>query len=725
MKPYFLALVISLFFSTISQSNESDYRSNNFGAVGLIETPTARFSEDGVIGFGLSASDPYNRLYTNMQFLPWLEVVVRYTEIEGRPYYTGNPQSYKDKSADIKLKILSEGKFVPELALGLMDIGGSNLFASEYIVGTKKLGNFDLSFGMGWGRMATRGHINNPFNWFFDSKGRSTGMTGREVAGAIDPGIWFTGDKVGLFGGLEYRTPIDNLRVQIEYDPNDYEQEIGDTFIDVDSPINLGLTYQINTSERGKADIALGLVRGNTIYANLQVKSNLNMELKSKFQAPLEQLNKQTLEPFNELNNNWQKYLTDKIIWQLGNEGFVTHDISFIGNDTLQARISQGRFRKTLNAIDTASRVLANNAPKNIKNIEIINVDQGLETLHTSIPIKKLQQIVRERSLSEEDIFYFPLDKDNQRDQVTVENEYLYPNFYWEIRPNINGSLGGPIKFYWWQLEALIHTEYSFKKGLYLTTDIGIDIYNNWEKWDWHGVSGDLHRVRSDRRLYLREGENGIRKMQLDYLFAISSNITAKITAGLFEKMYGGIGGEVLYLPDTKSWGIGMEAYWVKQRDFDQMFSFLDYQNVTGHLNFYYDLPFYNLRLKTSIGKFLAKDKGVNVDISRRFKSGTSVGAMVSLTDCDSECFGEGSFNKWIYFTMPMDFSYSTTTRNKTNFGWSPLTRDGGVKVEPGKKLYPIHMDARDELDILRKKELSIVKIFKGFSRKPKQSSDI
>ncbi len=154
------------------------------------------------------------------------------------------------------------------------------------------------------------------------------------------------------------------------------------------------------------------------------------------------------------------------------------------------------------------------------------------------------------------------------------------------------------------------------------------------------------------------------------------------------------------------------------------MFSFLDYQTITGHINFYYDLPVYNLRLKTSLGKFLAEDKGINFDISRRFNNGTSVGAMVSLTDCDSDCFGEGAFNKWIYFTMPMDFSYSNTTRNKTNFGWSPLTRDGGVKVEPGKKLYAIQMDARDEIVVLSRKQWSLKKLFGGFSTKPKLKAD-
>ena len=123
--------------------------------------------------------------------------------------------------------------------------------------------------------------------------------------------------------------------------------------------------------------------------------------------------------------------------------------------------------------------------------------------------------------------------------------------------------------------------------------------------------------------------------------------------------MYGGIGGEVLYMPDDKQWALGVDAYWVKQREFDQKFSFQDYQTVTGFVSFYYNLPFYDMRFKGSVGKFLGKDTGVNIDISRRFKTGARVGAMASLTNCDASCVGEGSFNKWIYFTLPMDLFYT------------------------------------------------------------------
>ena len=112
------------------------------------------------------------------------------------------------------------------------------------------------------------------------------------------------------------------------------------------------------------------------------------------------------------------------------------------------------------------------------------------------------------------------------------------------------------------------------------------------------------------------------------------------------------------------------------------------------------------------MGKFLGKDIGAHIDVSRRFETGARVGAIVALTDCDSECVGEGSFHKGIYFELPMNLFYiQSTTRNKTGTAWSPLTKDAGAKLERG-ELYELVTDATDEVGQLRQKNWSIRKIF-------------
>jgi len=371
-----------------------------------------------------------------------------------------------------------------------------------------------------------------------------------------------------------------------------------------------------------------------------------------------------------------------------------------------------------LQAIDLASRILANNSPKNIDQITVINIDQGIETLRATIPRETLVNSVVSGPLDEE-LLVFNDDSSLASNAMIRENEYLYPNFYWDLKPHMLGTLQHQAKFYFWQLEALLHTEYSIRQGLYLSTDIGINIVNNYDGYTYHIPDGELHHVRQDRRLYLTEGESGLRRMALDYLIDPHPSIKAKISIGYLEWMYGGFGGEIIYFPDHKQWALGIDAYWVKQRDFDQKFSFRDYKTVTGHLSYYQNLPFYDMRLKLSAGKFLGKDTGMHVDISRRFATGARVGGIVALTNCDSACVGEGSFNKWIYFELPMNlFFVQSTTRGKAGYAWSPLTKDAGTKIEPG-GLYNLMMNATDEVDSLRQTSWSLKKIFSGFSTKP------
>ena len=702
-----------------------------YGGVGLIQNPSARFHSDGEFLFGISTEEPYNRVYAKVQFFPWLEAVLKYTEGTNKKYNKGISQTWKDKGIDLKVKLTDEGDYIPAIAIGIFDVGGTGSFSSEFVVANKRINNFDFSLGLGWGRYGAKGHVSNPMSILSDDFSVRGGRSA--LGGTLNLDRLFSGEKAAFFGGLEYSTPIQNLTFKAEYDSYDYKDEIGnglnridvtkpsgpDNVFKVGSDFNYALNYRLPIGTRDVLDLSVGYVRGETIYTNFSVHSNLNNFGYEKYRAKKETLNTPYLEAFESLNDKWQDYLVDLIIWQMGNEGLVTHNVIF-NDDEMIIEMSQSRFFETMKAVDLASRILANNSPKNIKTITVSNIDSGMETLRASIPREKLVESVALGPV-DESLYDFRKDDINFSDSIVRSNEYLYPNFYWEIKPHLTGTLQHQIKFYFYQLEALAHFTYSIKKGLYFMGDIGIDITNNYDEYTWHVPDGELHHVRQDRRLYLTQGQSGIRRLALDYYIDLSSNLKAKVSAGLLEWMYGGVGGEIMYYPNSGNWALGFDAYWVKQRDFDQKFSFRDYETVTGHLTAYYDIPFYNLRLKTSFGKFLGKDVGALIDISRRFETGARVGGMVALTDCDSDCVGEGSFNKWIYFQLPMDLFYSKkrTTRNTAYYAWAPLTKDAGTRVEPG-SLYSILSNANDSTKSKQRKNFSMRSILSGFSTAPK-----
>ena len=729
LKKYYRFISLFLFLQSFYlHANEADkYSQNVYGGIGLIQTPTARFNDDGEFGFGVSTEKPWSRLYGTMQFFPWLEATVRYTEGEFQPYQPGMDQTWKDKGIDLKLKILEESMSIPALAIGLADIGGTGAYSSEYIVASKSINNIDLTLGLGWGRLAGTKDFDNPLGWIDDNRKKRGGY--QSTGGKINLSRFFSGESASIFGGIEYFTPIENLSLKFEYDSSDYSsvegkernfKEVGDIF-SVDSRLNYAINYRIDLGARDKLDISIGYLRGNTLYANLNVHSNLNFSGNPRTLLGPEKIRNSTYPEtsFEELDERWKKFVTNRLIREMASLGFITHNIIF-NDDELAAEISQGRFLRTLDYLDLASRVLANNAPKNIKTITVINIDQGIETMRSSIKRDELRKTLRKGPLTEE-MFLFDDASFFQGDITEVNNEFLYPNFSWKLLPHALGTLQHQEKFYFWQIEALLQTEYSFKKGLYLYTDIGINIANNYDEYTYHVPDGELHHVRQDRRLYLTEGETGLRRMALDYLVQFSPNISGKFSAGYIEWMYGGLGGEFIYMPSNRKWALGLDAYFVKQRDFDQKFSFQEYETITGFLTFYRDIPFYDLRLELSAGKFLGKDQGIQIDLSRRFSSGARVGGGFALTDCDSQCVGEGSFNKWIFFELPMDIFYiNSSTRSKAGYKWAPLTKDAGQKIASS-NLYDIMKSAPDEIDSLRTKQLSIRKIFNGFGVSPKE----
>ena len=78
--------------------------------------------------------------------------------------------------------------------------------------------------------------------------------------------------------------------------------------------------------------------------------------------------------------------------------------------------------------------------------------------------------------------------------------------------------------------------------------------------------------------------------------------------------------------------------------------------------------------LKISYGEYLAGDIGSTFELSRSFQNGVKFGFFASNTDVTADQFGEGSFDKGIFFDIPI---YG----NFINYTWRPLTKDPGAKL--------------------------------------------
>ena len=157
--------------------------------------------------------------------------------------------------------------------------------------------------------------------------------------------------------------------------------------------------------------------------------------------------------------------------------------------------------------------------------------------------------------------------------------------------------------------------------------------------------------------------------------------------------MFGGVSGEILWQPTESRLALGVEANYARQRDFNQRFGFQDYDVFTGHMSAYYDFGKGYVG-QVDVGRYLAGDHGATFSLDRTFKNGWSVGGFFTLTDVSSEEFGEGSFDKGIRVTIPLQWLTGQPSSQSATFPIRPIQRDGGARLSVPNRLYPQLRDA-------------------------------
>jgi hypothetical protein len=112
------------------------------------------------------------------------------------------------------------------------------------------------------------------------------------------------------------------------------------------------------------------------------------------------------------------------------------------------------------------------------------------------------------------------------------------------------------------------------QRGLSLVSEISYGLYDNMDDLKLASNSV-LPHVRTDIVKYLKQSRSlSIQRMQFNKLGQISPSIFYKFSAGILEPMFNGYGSEVLFKPFDKNYAIGVEAWKVYQRNYDQCLEF-------------------------------------------------------------------------------------------------------------------------------------------------------
>ena len=674
---------------------------SNYGTVGLIQMPSARMYKGGTIGFTWSHSEPYLRGSVMGNPFDWFEASYQYTDVNNKLYsdsreFSGS-QSYKDKSFDAKFRILKERQYLPQIAVGFRDFGGSSLFASEFIVASKLIGNIDFTLGLGFGTISNN-TITNPFTKL-DSRfsSRERDKQGDTQGGEINYGTFFGGEKAGVFGGVEIFLPkLNGTRLKIEYDSTNYgEDGEGYSPVPQDKRFNYSFVYPVTKSFHVK----LGYIRNNTLSFGFSLSGNYSKRstgITKKDPPPVIPNSRVYREVVNAekaefLYKSSLKLLTDnKLFMQTANARGNKYEITY----------SQSKYLNSAQAVGRITNILDQISPEIITEFSLVAINADQSMFAVDIPRDQYQLYKKQRktdALLEAVTIYKPDPKQHLTHDYRPRTKL--PTTIWKLSPAIRSQIGGPDGFYFGDFSIAFHSETLLRKDFNILSVASIGLFNNFDDLKLASDS-ILPHVRTDIVKYLKNSDKyHITRLQANYFMNPFKSIYAKVSAGIFEPMFSGYGGEILYKPFNKNYGIGAEIWNVRQRSYRQLFGSLDYSTLTGHINFYYREPMTRVLFQLKGGRFLAEDSGFSFNFSREFKSGLNMGVFFSLTDISKAEFGEGSFDKGFFFNIPIQVFFDQYSRGSSGFGLRPLTRDGAQPLTVAQTLWSTTNQAnRDQL---------------------------
>ena len=655
------------------------------GGVGLLQMPTARMAREGEFTASYYDNDEYRRMALSLQVYPWLEATIRYNDVRNRFFspvesFSGD-QTYKDRGIDVKFRLMEESRWLPELSLGLKDLAGTGRFAGEFVAASKRFGPLDFTLGVGFGYLGERGNIDNPFceaATRFCERDKTF-----EEGGDFRTDNWFAG-SAAIFGGIEYQTPWDPLVLKAEFDGNDYRDDFSAEPIKQDSPWNYGAHYRVNDN----FNVQISYERGNTWMFGFNLRTNFDDISQVKTTPPIPAPVAPSVTDISQLD---QQQLADDL-YQIA--GFGVEQIKVSQDGRVVTIIGyQSVYRNHQMAIDRASALLANRLPASVTEYRFVDQVHDMEVSQVTVDANAFKRAHYRADMSTRYQDAYQLVDVNEFD--SFDNVFARERNWGEpifgVRPFLEQAFGGPENFYMYQLRLDGYLAWAPTSNFRVDGIVSADILSNYDDFNFlqERNTTDVPRVRTYVREYATQSDLWLTSLQGTYVKQLSKDWYGSVYGGYLERMFGGVGTEILYRPHNQGWGLGVDINYARQRSYESHFGFRKYDVITGHITGYYEPEIWDDTLvKVSVGRFLAKDNGAQFRFEKKFDSGIVVGAYAALTNLSSEEYGEGSFTKGFYVSIPFDLFQTQHSAGRGSIGWTPITRDGGQMLLRANPLY-------------------------------------
>lgn len=659
---------------------------NFYGVPGVIDMPSAEMLPEGQFTTTISYFGNQGRYTLTFQPTPWISASFRYNSI-GNWNLRGFP-TYYDRGFDVRFRLAKETRYRPQIALGLQDFAGTGVYAAEYLVATKTFdtpalgasrlpGRLKVTAGLGWGRLGSFGS--------FGGYGSRPTFTPGSTGGQLSYDQWFRG-PMALFGGLEWQAN-DKWSFKLEYSSDDYVTETQTTSVfQKKSPVNFGVEWQ--ASERTR--LGAYYLYGSEIGVSAQIQLNPKQPaIPRTLAAP------QPIQPRPDRASNPEAWSTS---WSEGrpapllrsllqaalkDEGLILESLE-IDAHSARLRFRSTRYRSYAVAAGRAARAMARILPPSVETFHLVPVSRGMSLSTITLRRSDLEALEFDANASEAMLAVTGFNSAAPASDSAVYGRELYPDFSWSVAPYFSPAF--------------------FDPDQPLRIDVGVDFGATYQPAPGWVISGKIRQrlagnikngrlspsalppVRTDQVLYAQY-DTTLNNLYVARYWQPGKDLYARVTAGYFEYGYGGLSTELLWKPVNSPLALGVEANYALKRDFNQRLGFQDYRVFTGHASAYMDFN-NGFHGQIDVGRYLAGDIGATVSLDRVFANGWSVGGFFTLTDVSSAQFGEGSFDKGIRFSIPLEWFLGKPSRKSLGTTIRPIQRDGGARVHVPGRLY-------------------------------------
>lgn len=643
---------------------------NLTGQSGYINMPNGRVEADGTWRLGYSFQKPYTALWTSISMIPRVEFTASYDRIMGviaraQREDWANYGDYKDKVFQGKFQVLNESDFLPAISVGLNDFQGTGLFKAKFAAMSKQVGSLDATLGYGSGR--------------------------------ID----------GAFAGARYRTGVEGLSLVAEYDANNYAKDYraGESGV-IDRKKGLGVGAEYRWGWLGSQLSYRDGEAGVNAYVSIPLNEK---DFIPKFDEPKAyqpMKPRPTLAQWNS-NPDHAREMADVLY---AND-FKNVRLRMAGN-VLEATLTNTRIALASRAVGRAARILLHLSPRETREIRItytqrelpvvtytfFELDQLRRYFNGQISRKALAQYVnvdyaepQDRAaaleglsigLEEEKEAVISFDS-QEGDFITLRREDRTLDKI-KLAPGLGFFFNDPSGAFHYDifLNAAYEKQLGQKTFLNLAANLTLleDVSSVTQP-----SNSLLPHVRTDVAEYKKGSKFKLSQALLTHYYHPRQRVYARASAGIYEDMYAGAGGQVLYLPKHAPWAADISLDWVKQRDFEGGLGLRDYSTVTALGALHYRLPIPGLSATVRAGRFLARDEGGRFEMKRRFRSGVEMGVWYTLTN-GNDITNPGTpsspyHDKGVFLSIPLNIMLTKDTRAVSNFSIAPWTRDVGQMV--------------------------------------------